>query len=116
MQLLTARIIHKCLKKLLAAGTPLALEKLLKLLQIARPSLREEDQGLTEYTSPLKEMVEKYKAPSRLLLLMQNFLELPRARLEADSSWVLQEGSEVHQQRGGDADMHPVENVFVYLK
>ena len=76
MQLLTARIIHKCLKKLLAAGTPLALEKLLKLLQIARPSLREEDQGLTEYTSPLKEMVEKYKAPSRLLLLMQNFLEL----------------------------------------
>ena len=75
MQLLTARIIHECLKKLLAAGTPLALEKLLKLLQIAGPSLREE-KGLTEYYSPLKEMVEKKKVPSRLRLLMQNFLEL----------------------------------------
>ena len=41
LQLLTARIIHECLKKLLAAGTPLALGKLLNLLQIAGPSLRE---------------------------------------------------------------------------
>ena len=74
--LMTARIVHECMKKLLAAGSPLALEKLVKLLHIAGPALKAEDQGLGEYTSPLKEMVEKKKVPFRLCFLMQNIHEM----------------------------------------
>ena len=57
LQLMTARIMHECMKKLLGATSPLALEKLVKLLHIAGPSLRAEDQGLSELTSPLKKVV-----------------------------------------------------------
>ena len=73
--LMTARIVHECMKKLLAAGSPLALEKLVKPLHIAGPALKAEDQGLSEYTSPLKEMVEKKKVLFKLRFLMQNIFE-----------------------------------------
>ena len=79
---MTARIMHKCKKKPLATESPLALEKLVKLLIIGGPSLRAEDQGLSEYTSPLKEMVEKKKVPSKLRFLVQNFLELHKSDLK----------------------------------
>ena len=37
LQLMNARIMKECMKKLLAAKSPLALEKLVKLLHIAGP-------------------------------------------------------------------------------
>ena len=40
LQLMNARIMKECMKKLLAAKSPLALEKLVKLFHIAGPALR----------------------------------------------------------------------------
>ena len=40
LQLMNARIMKECMKKLLAAKSPLALEKLVKFFHIARPALR----------------------------------------------------------------------------
>ena len=59
LQLMTVRIMQKCMKKLLTVVSSLALEKLVNLLQVAGPSSSAEDQGLNVYTSSLKETVEK---------------------------------------------------------